>query len=641
MLTYGFNVWIEATVIPFLGVLAGFLFFRYATNAEVNKRFRLLALSTFFAALFEVLSTLLIDGWGHRHFVNLILRSAYYATVNINAYHFMRYIQAYIQIDDKKFDTFNTFLLASSFVIMILNIMPGTAGFFFRIAYDGGLYRGAYNTLWRSVYVLYFVSMAGYLQLANKDAYPSKYQYAIMNLLGLLLVASFFVQYMLVRNVLFAYAIACIILFIIFFYYEAPTYRRMNTIGKELQEARELSMKSAKITNAAARAKSDFLANTSHEIRTPMNAILGMNEMILKESKDPEIRQASLDIRKAGNHLLSIINNILDISKIESGKMELYETDYHLWQLLRDIEEATFEIIHEKGLNFVLDIDKNLPEHLFGDEDRLRQVIINLIDNAVKYTNKGKIKMSVNGSEISSSKINLTISIKDSGIGIRKDDLKKLFRSFERVNLEETQSIQGAGLGLTLVRYFMELMNGKITAESEYGKGSKFTIELPQKISSEGFTGTIREYEMMLEDENEISNDKPFTCPEAKLLIVDDTPVNLVVARGMLKDSQAKIETAESGEECLELLRDNNYDIIFLDHKMPGLDGVETLNKAKNIYGELLRSKFIALTANSGTGLRDEYISLGFDDYLPKPIKADAIKKILAKYLPEKLKVRE
>ena len=643
MLTYGFNVWIEATVIPFLGVMAAFLFVRYATNVEVNRRFRLLAFSTFLAALLEVSSTLLIDGWGHRHMVNLTIRSLYYIVVNFNAYHLMRYVEAYVQVNDKKFDMFNRVLLCSSLVVMILNLTPGTAGFFFTVAIDGGLHRGAYNTLWKSVYALYFVSMAAYLQLTNKERYQTKFQYILMNTLGLILILSFAIQYMWITQVLFTYTVACVVLFIIFFYYEAPTYRRMNTVEKELEIARVKTEESTRMTNAANRAKSDFLANTSHEIRTPMNAILGMNEMILKESKSPEIHQAALDIRKAGNHLLSIINNILDISKIESGKMELYKTDYHLWQLLRDIEEGNFESFHSHGIKFVLDVDKELPEHLYGDEDRLRQIIMNLIDNAVKYTNKGKITMSVNGKRESHARVKLIIAIKDTGIGIRQEDLGKLFKSFERVNLNETQSIQGAGLGLTLVRYLLELMGGTIKAESEYGKGSTFTFELIQQLSQEGFEGTIREYETMLEAKQEAMTDdydSPFTCPDAKILVVDDTPVNLVVAKGMLKDSQAQIQTVESGEECLELLKTNHYDIVFLDHKMPGLDGIETLKQAHEIDGPSRLAAYIALTANSGTGLREEYISYGFNDYLPKPIKSDAIKKILARYLPESLKVR-
>lgn len=642
MLTYGYNVWIEATVIPFLGILAAFLYIRYGTKAEINKRFRLLAFSTFLAALLEVASTLLIDGWGHRHIVNLIIRTIYYAAVNFNAYHLMRYVEAFVRVEDKKFDTFNRVLIISSLVVLALNLVPGISGFFFIISSEGGLSRGAYNTLWKSVYVLYFVAMALWLQVTHRQYYTAKSQYVVLNSLVALLIIANIVQYLFVRTVLFSYAVACVVLFVTFFYYEAPTYRQMNTIEKDLEDARILVERSTKIINAASRAKSDFLANTSHEIRTPMNAILGMNEMILKESKDPEIHQAALDIRRAGNHLLSIINNILDISKIESGKMELYRTDYHLWNLLRDVEESHYEAIHEKSLEFILDVDKNLPEHLYGDEDRLRQVIDNLIENAVKYTMKGKVILSVKGVPENHSRIKLIISVKDTGIGIRHEDINKLFISFERVNLNETQNIQGAGLGLTLIKYLMELMGGKITAESEYGKGSNFTVEIPQTLAQEGFQGTIKEYEAMMTNEHEFlrNDERPFTCPNAKLLIVDDTPVNLVVAKGMLKDFQAHVQTAESGKECLELLKKNHYDVVFLDHKMPEMDGIETLNAAREIDGPSRLAKYIALTANSGAGLREEYISLGFNDYLPKPIKSDAMKKILADYLPENLKVR-
>ena len=644
MLTYGFNIWIEATVIPFLGVLAIFLFVRYRTNAAVNVRFRLLALSTFFAALLEVTSTLLVDGWSHSHRLNLIVRTVYYAATTVNAYHLMRYVEAYVQVDAPKFDAFNRFLLGSSFIVLILNIMPGISGFFFVVPMDGGLIRGLYNTLWRSVYVFYFMAMAVWLQLTNKKYYTAKSQFMVMNILGLTLITACVVQYMFVRTILITNAVQAIILFVTFFYYEAPSYRKMLTVEKELEESRERAEQSARITNAANRAKSDFLANTSHEIRTPMNAILGMNEMILNETRDPEIRQAAMDIRKAGNHLLSIINNILDISKIESGKMELYNADYHLWQMLKDIEEGNSETISEKGLEFVLNVDKTLPEHLYGDEDHLRQVIMNLIDNAVKYTSSGRITLKVAGKMRPHERVKLTISVSDTGIGIRQEDLGKLFLSFERVNLNETQSIQGAGLGLTLVRYLMELMGGAVWAESEYGKGSVFTFELTQQLAQEGFTGTIEEYETAQKNSaaqhEEQDDNRPFTCPDAQILVVDDTPVNLVVARGMLNATEAQVTTCESGEECLELLKSNHYDIVFLDHKMSGLDGIETLHMAKEIDGPSRLSAYVALTANSGTGLRDEYISYGFNDYLPKPIKSEAMKKILSRYLPENLKVR-
>ena len=307
MLTYGFNVWIEAAVIPFLGILAVFLFVRYGTKVEINRRFRLLALSTFIAAFMEVGSTLLIDGWGHRHAVNLTLRTLYYAAINVNAYCLMRYVEAFVHVDNPKFARFNKIILASSFVVLILNLIPGTSGFFFLIVNDGGLFRGTYNTLWRSVYVLYFAAMALWLQVTHSEYYTAKSQFIVLNVIVGLLIAANVIQYMFIQTVLFTYAVAAIMLFIMFFYYEAPTYRRMLTVERELELSRQQAEHSTLLSNAANRAKSDFLANTSHEIRTPMNAILGMNEMILKESSDPEIRQSALDIRRAGNHLLSII----------------------------------------------------------------------------------------------------------------------------------------------------------------------------------------------------------------------------------------------------------------------------------------------------------------------------------------------
>ena len=644
MLTYGFNVWIEATMLPFLGVLAAFLFVRYRTNAEINRRFRYLALTTFLATLLEVSSTLLVDGWSQSHYLNLFVRTIYYVAINVNTYHLMRYVEAYVKVDSPKFDKFNRVLLASSFVVLALNVMPFCYGFFFIITADGGLIRGPYNSLWRSVYVLYFIAMATWLQLTHKQYYTAKSQFVVMNILGATLIVSYIVQYMIVRTILITYAVQAMIVFVTFFYYEAPSYRSMLTIEKDLEEARIRAEHSTQITNAANRAKSDFLANNSHEIRTPMNAILGMNEMILKETRDPSIHEASMDIRRAGNHLLSIINNILDISKIESGKMELYNADYHLWNMLKDIEESNYEVVHDKGLELAVNVDKTLPEHLYGDEDHIRQVIMNLIDNAVKYTKHGTITLSVTGKMRPHNRVKLTFAVKDTGIGIRQDDLKKLFRSFERVNLNETQSIQGAGLGLTLVRYLMELMGGSVWAESEYGKGSIFTVELTQQLAQEGFTGTIEEYEASQKaapSQPEQDDNRPFTCPDAKILIVDDTPVNLVVAKGMLAESKAQVNTCEGGEECLDLLKTEHYDIIFLDHKMPGLDGIETLRRAKELDGPSRLSVYIALTANSGTGLREEYISYGFNDYMPKPIKSDAIRKILARYLPDALKVRQ
>ncbi|MCR5347820.1 MAG: response regulator [Fretibacterium sp.] len=640
-----YDVWLEVSMLPFLFILVVFLSFRYAVKAEVNRCFRILAFSTLIAAILGIASTLAVDGWGKTAvppILNLLLRSFYFAAVNVNSYLLMCYIAFYVGATDRIWFLVNRGILFLSFAMLALNLMPGWGGFFFDKSFVPGetaLLKGPFYLFCRPIYGIYFMSLAFYLQVTHRKNYNTLGQYLMMSVLWALLLVVFIVQNFLVREMLLTYVAETLLLFATFFCNEAPAYQQMVKSENELRNASVEAEVFTKFAESSRRAKGNFLANTSHEIRTPMNAILGMNEMILKENRDEEVRRAALNIRRAGNSLLSTINNILDISRLESGKMEIYRDEYHLWQLLLDVSDSVFENLHEKGLDFVLDVDKSLPEHLYGDEDRLRQIITNLVDNAVKYTEQGSVTLGVHG-EREESRVNLVISIRDTGIGIREEDLELLFRTFTRVNLDETQNIQGAGLGLVLVRCLLDMMDGRITVESEYGKGTTFKIFLMQPLAKSGFQGTIQEYEERAQKELAFLKDEgPFTCPGAHLLIVDDTPVNLVVARGMLSSTEACVDTAESGEECLELMKETHYNIIFLDHRMPGMDGIETLDRAKKLEGGQ-DVVYIALTANSGAGFRDEYIGYGFDDYLPKPIKSDALHRILTYYLPEDLKIK-
>jgi signal transduction histidine kinase/CheY-like chemotaxis protein len=643
--SFAYNVWMEAAMLPFLFLLALALYTRYsAIVEEANRWFRVAVVSSFIAAAMGVFSTIMIDGrWlGRVPFVNIMLRTAYYAAVNVNAYCMLRYMESYVRVYDNVLHFVNLFLLCGSFMMLALNLMPRIGGFFFEMSAVPGEYmllRGPYYTLCRSFCPFYFLLLALYVSFTHRNAYANVRQYALMNVLWGLLIFAFIIQYFFIRYVLIIYVIVTILLFMIFFCYEVPIYRQMAEAKRELESSRVLADISRRFAETATRAKGDFLASMSQEIRTPINDILSMNEMILKESRDGEVRRSALDIRVAGNHLMSIINNILDISKIESGKMELYNDDYHLWQLLVDVQDSVSETFHENGLAFVLDVDKTLPEHLNGDEDRLRQILINLVDNAVKYTRNGSVFLIVRGQKENGT-VNLEIAVRDTGIGIRKEDLDHLFQIFERVNLDETQSIKGAGLGLTLVRYLLNLMGGHIKVESEYGEGSTFTITLKQYIARSGFQGTIGAYEERSMNDalkGGGSGDDVFICPNANVLVVDDTPVNLVVAKGMLGRTKANVDTAGGGSECLELMAKNKYDIVFIDHLMPVMDGIETLDKAKALPG-VQDTVFIVLTANTGTGLREEYAGYGFDDYLPKPLKFDAIHRALALYLPKELK---
>lgn len=385
----------------------------------------------------------------------------------------------------------------------------------------------------------------------------------------------------------------------------------------------------------AATSKSLFLSNMSHEIRTPINAVLGMNEMILRESRDPEILGYAENIKSAGNLLLSLINDILDFSKIESGKMEIVPVKYQLSSVLNDLVNMIAPRAKEKNLQLKVEAEPSIPNELYGDEVRIRQVVTNILTNAVKYTDQGQVTLKVDYQLADEKKLYLLVSVKDTGRGIKKEDMDKLFQSFKRLDQQKNRHIEGTGLGLSITASFVEMMGGTIQVESEYGVGSVFSVSIPQTIMSMQKMGN---YEERFENgirENETYQES-FHAPQAKILIVDDNAMNLKVVTSLLKRTQIQIDTASGGMECLKMLREKKYDLLLLDHMMPIMDGIETLRQIKQ---EEIGAGMpvIALTANAISGSREMYIEQGFQDYLSKPIVGKSLEKLLVKWLPKEL----
>lgn len=395
-----------------------------------------------------------------------------------------------------------------------------------------------------------------------------------------------------------------------------------------LNEMNEELAKAVDSANAANAAKSQFLANMSHEIRTPINAILGMNEIALRECRDEELRSYLKDIHSAGNNLLSIINDILDFSKIEAGKIDILEEDYELARLIKDVDNLMSGKAREKGLTLTVNAREDLPSVLHGDVNRVRQIMINLLNNAVKYTQEGFVELFVRAEVGVGERAELEILVKDTGIGIRKEDLGRLFESFSRVDEKKNKNIEGTGLGLSITKRLIEKMNGTIRVESEYGKGSAFRVILPQTVMDRTPMG---DYRTSVKEEKK--EDFHIDASGIDILIVDDLLTNLKVAKGLLKPTGANVMFCNSGKECLKLMRNKHFDIVFMDHMMPEMDGIETMQAAKE--AEDIASEdviFIALTANAVSGIRKKYLEAGFDDYLSKPINSKEMERQIEEY---------
>ncbi len=416
---------------------------------------------------------------------------------------------------------------------------------------------------------------------------------------------------------------------------DTDRWQNVNLISKHNAELKEMTVqleRAKEEAERANRAKSDFLARVSHEIRTPVNAMLGMNEMILRESDEDEICSYAHDAKNSALSLLSIINELLDSSKIESGMMEIIEDNYHIGSVLNYLYSMVIIRAQEKELSLNFDVDENMPREYCGDSKRIKQVLLNILINAVKYTTQGSILLKVSCSSIENNKAVLRYSVTDTGIGIKKENIAKIYDAFQRFDMEKNSNVEGTGLGMNIVQQFLKLMGSELEIKSEYGKGSEFSFEIVQKVADSTPIGYFEEKTPYFVQESGQLED--FTAPDARILVVDDNMVNIKVLKGLLKKNKIQTEEALSGKECLALAERNTYDLIFLDHMMPEMDGIETLHimKERKLYENV---PVIMLTANAIVGDRERYLAEGFDDFMSKPVIPQTLNEVLLKYLPK------
>ncbi|MBR1669753.1 MAG: response regulator [Butyrivibrio sp.] len=420
-------------------------------------------------------------------------------------------------------------------------------------------------------------------------------------------------------------------------------YRLVEYI--QLVKTRQHIEDQLKVAQSANEAKSRFLSNISHEIRTPINAVLGFDEMILRESRDEKVLAYARDIQGSGKTLLALINDILDFSKIEAGKMEIIPVEYDLGSLLNDVVNMSSIRASEKNLKLNVNVNRDIPHILFGDEIRIKQCILNIITNAVKYTEAGSVTISVDYEDVPFDEneerlkdvISLRIRVADTGIGIKKEDMGRLMAAFERIDEKNNRTIEGTGLGISIVVSLLKMMDSNLQVSSEYGKGSVFSFAIEQRVVSREGVGDFSQ--RVRDSQKDIASYREsFHAPDARILVVDDTRTNLTVIEGLLKQTGIKVDTCLSGREALEKVKENSYNIIFLDHRMPEMDGIQTFHAMEKLEDNLnTKTPVIALTANAISGSREMYLREGFNGYMSKPVEPAKLEEMIISFLPKEL----
>ena len=632
-----YNIDFELAAAAYMIVVYVFLLIQYSDKLEANIKFKRLTFFVLIADIMDVFTAItisyssIVPVW-----INTLLNTAYFAMNAVLSYQFMDYSVSYVYTGDKrkKVLRFNQILLTLYICSLIINMFTG---FIFSFDQTGGY---IHEVLYIIVYIIpvYYILFSAGILFRNYKSFRIKQKVAI----GFYIVLSSagpILQLLFFPDVLLSLFTASLGILIIMFSLETPDYHMLMKTMEELEKTKEEAEQAREKAEAANQTKNEFLANMSHEIRTPINALLGYNEMIMRETQESRTAEYTMNIQAAGRTLLSLINDILDFANVDKGKLKLQNAPYSVLSLLQDMIIYAEYSTEKKNLELRLSIDEKLPQELSGDVVRLMQIFNNLISNAIKYTQEGFVEVVIEWQAIDEQQGKMSVRIKDSGIGMKAEDVKKISESFVRFDKRKNYNIQGLGLGLPIVTRLLDLMDGRLEVESQYEKGSTFSFHIKQEIVNAAPIGKVERGN----EKNLIwqfrEGDK-FTAPDARILAVDDNEMNLDLLKRILKETQVSVDTAFNGEKALKLLEENQYDLIFLDHMMPVLDGVETLKeiKKRNLCPGV---PIIVLTANAVAGEKEAYLAAGFDAYLSKPIVGKQLEEVVKKYLPDNLIIEE
>ena len=524
-------------------------------------------------------------------------------------------------------------VLGVFFLLQIINLFTGIS-----VSFDasGSYVRGPLGFFMAYLYPMYYI-LAGTLYLLAHLQWYNVVQRRAIIVAFVVTVALYLWQVFFAPGLLMTFFVSAVDCYIIYFSMETPAYQQLEVYAEQLKDATARAEKAEAVAIEADAAKGRFLANMSHEIRTPMTTILGMDELILKRNPTGTVQTYARDIASAGDTLVHIINDILDFSKIESGELDLIGKHYHFGAVLREVNNMIRIKADAAGLTYDSYCPDDLIEEYKGDSLRVTQILINLLNNAVKYTREGGVKLHVGGmaentADDNVKQMRLFITVQDTGIGIREEDIPLLFQSYARIDKDVNRTVEGTGLGLAITARLIELMNGTIRVESTYGKGSTFYVELPQVIDGRG---TIADYQKSVQTQTEETRTGVgFTAPGARVLIVDDNRMNRVVLKALLKETGMQIEEAPDGEVAFALAAVTRFDIILMDYMMPGMDGVETLHRIRSDENAASKdAPVIVCTADAITGEKERLIAEGFDDYISKPVRGEVLHDILLRFL--------